>query len=189
MKTNLFLSKAFILSIFVLLISASACKKDKESPVENPKGATTSNWDMEADLIYEDGSVIDFKCNFDPNAPFFYPEVSHDDSSSYFFLPGNYGQNNLVIQGNVTGAGNYSFTDWPEDGDIGVNINLYGLDNSTNDFESYMNYESYSGAATFNVISFANNHIKATFSGKLFQDAGNKVIIIENGRVETDLAE
>lgn len=144
---------------------------------------------MEADLIYENGSVIYFKCNFDHSNPFFYPEVSHEDSSSYFFLPGNFNQNKLIIQGNIIGPGNYSYTDWPEDGDIGVNISVMGMDGSTGESGFYSNYEGYSGTATFKVISFANNHIKGTFSGKLFQDAGNKVITIENGRVETVLTE
>ncbi|RYM35821.1 hypothetical protein ERX46_02165 [Brumimicrobium glaciale] len=186
MKANSFLSKITILSIFVLMFTVSACKKETSNP--NPTPPSTSNWDMEANLIYEDGSVVDFKCNFDTSNPFVYPQVSHEDSASYFFLPGNYGQINLIIQGNINGPGNYSYTDWPEDGDIGVNINVMGV-GSSGESEFYANYESYSGAATFKVISFANNHIKGTFSGKLFQDAGSKVIIIENGRVETDLVE
>lgn len=191
MKTNSFLTNISFLAIFIMLFTFSACKKESKTPTStpDPTGPSNSNWDMEADLIYEDGSVIYFKCNFDHTNPFFYPEVSHEDSSSYFFLPGNYGQNNLIIQGNIDGPGNYSYTDWPEDGDIGVIISIMGMDGSTGESEFYGNYEGYSGTATFTVTSFANNHIKGTFSGKLFQDDGNKVIIIQNGRVETDLIE
>ena len=172
------------------MFTVSACKKEtsSSSPNSTSGGATISNWDMEATLIYDNGDVVDFKCNFDTSNSFVYPQVSHEDSNSYFFLPGNYGQNNLIIQGNINGPGNYSYTDWPEDGDIGVNINVMGVGNS-GESEFYANYESYSGAATFKVISFTNNHIKGTFSGKLFQDAGNKVITIENGKVDTDLVE
>lgn len=64
-----------------------------------------------------------------------------------------------------------------------------GLDNSTGEFDSYEYYKGDSGSATFTVISFTNNHIKGNFSEKQIQDDGNKMVIIQNGNLDTDLNE
>lgn len=192
MKTNLLLTKLSFLSIFILLFTFSACKKDNESPSEtstNPSNPSTVNWDVEAKLIYKDGNVVHFRCNLDSIDSYFYPKVSHGDTSSYFFIPGLLGHKNLLIEGNITGPGNYTYAEWPENGDDGVLINLMGTNSSTGESEYYGNYDSYSGAATFNVVSFENNNLKGTFSGKIFQGPESDVIIIENGRVDADLIE
>ncbi|PWH84791.1 hypothetical protein [Brumimicrobium oceani] len=189
MKTSLLLAKMFFLSIFLLLFTFSACKKDNESLSETSGNPSSAKWDVEADLVYDDGSIVHFRSNLDSIDSYFHPKVSHGDSSSYFFIPAVFGARNLLIEGNITGTGNYTFAEWPENGDDGVLINLIGTNSNTGESEYYGNYDSYSGAATFKVVSFENNNLKGTFSGKIFQGPESDVIIIKNGRVDADLIE
>lgn len=178
----------FIISLFYVL---AACQKESETPTNANNTPTGSgNWDMEATLTMDNGEVIDFHCNFDLSAPYSHPFVESEpgDGYSYFFIPGAIQQKNLVIYGSITGPGDYNFNDFPEDGEIGVNIDLAGLLDSPSEYGHYMNYDDGAEPATFHVISFSNNHIKATFSGKLYQEDGNKVVTITNGKLNTDLS-
>lgn len=183
----------FIVSLFFFL---AACQKESESsnsPTNSnntPTGGGNSDWDMEATLTMDNGDVIDFHCNFDLSAPYFHPFVESEpgDSFSYIYIPGSFLQNNLIIYGSITGPGDYHFTDFPEDGEFGGNIDLKSLDENTSSLDHYMNYDVGAEPATLHVTSFSNNHITATFSGLLYQEGGNKVVTITNGTLDTDLS-
>lgn len=178
MEKHPYLSNISLLFFTVIFLAFTGCQQNNPPPSNSNNQPT--NWDMTAKLTFDNGQVVNFHCNFTPT-PYFNPIMTPGDSATYIFVPGSSSQMNLAILGNITGAGDYHYTDWPEDGDIGGNIDL----NTGN--EHYMNYEGNPNPATLHVISFANHHIKATFSGKLYQDGGNKIVTVENGKLDADL--
>lgn len=187
MKPNTYFPKISFLITATICLLFSTCQKENESPIDSPNAnGPSSSWDLEATLTLDDGEIIYFHCNFNSGGPYIEP-LSPGDSVYNLFVPGNYNQKNLVFQGNITGSGDYNFTDWPEDGEIGMNIDFYGIFNDAGEFEHYMNYNEGNAPVTFHVISFSTSHIKATFSGELYNEMNNKSITVENGILETDL--